>query len=169
MIQLDAGGATAAVSVVVVAAVMWFAFVSVGAAANEPAWARRQIRRVVPASAVIAAAGLVGLLWVRPVWVGLAVIYVAAVVGFMARSVQAGLRRADAIGGAGISQMRRRLLLLRTSRWMWIAAAVLVVVTLVDWRWRGAAAVADGVLVAVFAVAAWRAGVLADAIEGDRA
>jgi hypothetical protein len=162
MIHLEPAEATAIVSAFVVAALSWFAFLSVGAAANEAGWARRQMRSVAIGSAAVGAVGVVLMLWARPIWVGFAMLYVAGIVWFMARSVRAGLRRVDAIGGADISPGRRRLLLLSTSRWMWLVAAGLVVVTLIDWRWRGVPAVADAVLAAVFATGAWRAGERAD-------
>ena len=165
LVALTNQGATAVVSVFVVAALGWAAILSVGAAAHEASWAKRQMTRAAVATAVLAAIGMIALIWIQPAWVGITLLYISGIVWLMTRSVRASLRRVDAIGGALISPSRRKVLLLTTSRWMWIVAFALTVVALIDWGWRGPLAFADGVLAAVFAAAAWWAGVQADRLD----
>jgi len=162
VIELSDTAATVAISCTVVGALAWFAFLSVGSAAHAGGWARRHMRTIAIGAAVLGATGLVALLWLRPVWLGIALVYIAGIIWVMARSVRATLRRVEAIGGAEITPGRRRLLLLTTAKWMWTVAAGLVVVTVVDWVWRGPLALADAVLGAVFAWSAWSAGNFAD-------
>ncbi len=154
--------ATIVTSLFVVAALGWAAFLSVGAAAREARWASRQLSRAEIGIAGFGAVGVAALVWVEPGWLGIGLGYIAGVLWVMSRWVRKTLRRADALGGAAITPAARKLLLLNTSRWMWVGAAGLSLVTAIDWLWRGLPAVADGVLTAVFAIAAWRAGKQAD-------
>jgi len=157
--------AAAVTGLFVVGALSWAAFLSVGAAAREATWARRHIDRAAIAIVGLGAVGILTVIWIEPAWVGIGIVYIAGILWMMSRWVGRTLRRADAFGGAVITLAARKLLLLNTSRWMWIGAAALSIVTAFDWIWRGLPAIADGVLTAVFAVAAWWAGNQADQLD----
>lgn len=154
MIALGTDGATAIVSLMVVIAIGWAVFLSIGSAARDATWARRQIRIGSFGVVGLGAVGALALIWVEPVWVGVAGLYIAAIVWVMSRSVRASLRRAEVFGGAAISDERRRELLGGTARWMALAAAAMVLVTIADWSWRGPVAAADAVLALVFGAGA---------------
>lgn len=92
---LGAGAATAVVGVVAVLVVGWGAWFSGVAARRGPGWARDHLSsgRYAPWLLGLAGAGL--LLAVDPVWVGLGVLYIAAVAGFLMRQVRRRLETVE--------------------------------------------------------------------------
>lgn len=85
---LDTTVSTVVVAVLVVLVSLWGIWFSRGSAQRGPAWALAQLERWRPAPWVAALLGGVALVVVDPVWLGIAVLYVAAVTGWLTRTVR---------------------------------------------------------------------------------
>ena len=141
MFVLDLDAALAVIGVVTAVAVAWGAFLSVRSAANGPQWALEHLgslRHLWPGLALI---GLAALFVFSPVWIGLAALYVVAALWFLAASLLRNLHRLQAMEGfIDIGPERRRAIVLRARRFLFVG---------------GAAMVAVGVVIMDFGVVAW--------------
>jgi len=98
---MEVGGDTAlwvavAAPVVVMGWSMWFAARS---AVIGPGWALQHLRLATPALTFAVVLGLVTALLIRPVWMGLAVLYPLAIGAWLARSRRLQLAMVDRDGG----------------------------------------------------------------------
>lgn len=96
----DAVGATAVVGAVAIIVVLWGAWISLGSLRHGPAWALDQLSLWRPLPWVLGIAGLGAVFLVDPVWVGLGVVYIALVTGWIIWAVRRNLDRVrQAYGG----------------------------------------------------------------------
>ena len=145
-----------AVTVVLIAvslAAGWGAFLSIRSAESGPVWARRHLMASSIAGGVVTAVGLIVALFVGPVWMGLGVAYIGAVIAFLSWMVNRSLRRAARLGlDEPLPVARRRAVLRKAARGLLGAAGAVAVVAAFDISVRGAIALADLVLVLALAV-----------------
>jgi hypothetical protein len=149
----------AAVDVVATAGVLgglWGGTVSTRSALNGPEWAMVHLRKTMPVAVALSAVAAVVLVVVRPMWVGVGVLYTTGMVAFMSRGVSRSLERVAASGGlAPLTEEGRLRILLRAARMLLTVGGVLVVIALLDYRWRGSPALFDWVLVAMMVLPGW--------------
>jgi hypothetical protein len=121
---MEVGGSTAlwvavAAPVAVMGWSMWFAARS---AVIGPAWALRHLRIATPVMTASLVLGLLAAFLVRPVWMGLAVLYPLAIGAWLARSRRLQLAMVDRDGGFGeIDPAMRSRLALALARGLRIA------------------------------------------------
>ena len=149
MIVLDATAATAAVGIVAVTVAVWGGWLSLGSSRRGPGWALTVLTAWRPMPWLLAVAGSLTAILVEPAWVGIGVLYVAVVVGFLTRSVRRSLERvSDAYGlddapGAGAPMVGGR-----TGRLLVAGGVLMAVLGTWDVAVRGWAGI-FGVLLAV--------------------
>ncbi len=146
MIDVGGDGAVLLVGGAAVAALGWSVGVSIRAASRGPRWA---LGHFIAADRVIVAAaacgGLVGVL-VDPLWAGIGIIYVAAVVWLLAGVVRRILEHAAVAGDLdGLAPHRRAAIVLAARRRFAVLGIVIGVVAAAAWTvgppaWVGAAA-----------------------------
>lgn len=145
-----------AVIVVLTAGVLgglWGGMISVFATLNGPDWAVKHLRRTYPIALAATVASVAVLVFVRPLWVGVGVVYVTGIIAWMSRNVTRTLERLRAGGEfEDLPLERRRAVLMRSGRWLLIAGAAFAVFAIFDYRWRGSAALFDWVLVALLVI-----------------
>ena len=160
MTELSLEAAVDVVAVVGVLGGLWGGTVSTRAALNGPEWAMEHLRKTYPIAIALSVLSLAVLVFVRPAWVGIGVLYTTGMVAFMSRGVSRTLQRvADSGGLTPMTQEGRQRILLRSARMLLFVSAVLIVIALFDYRWRGAPALFDWVLVAIMlipGVMVWR-------------
>lgn len=87
-------GALALVGGVCVVVAVWGMWLSHGSATNGAEWGYAALNSWKPMPWIIAALGLFLLVLAEPIWIGVAVLYVAAMTGILTRSVR---RRMEAV------------------------------------------------------------------------
>ncbi|HDK45162.1 MAG TPA: hypothetical protein ENG94_02645 [Actinobacteria bacterium] len=153
MVTLSLEVAVDVVATVGVLGGLWGGMVSTRAALNGPGWAMEHLRKTMPIAVVLSALSIVVLILVRPAWVGIGVLYTTGMVAFMSRGVSRSLERvADSSGLTPITPEGRQRILRRSARMLIFVGVVLVVVALLDYRWRGAPARFDWVLAAMMLI-----------------
>ncbi|NIA26283.1 MAG: hypothetical protein GWP04_12060 [Gammaproteobacteria bacterium] len=153
MITLSVDVAVAVVATVGVLGGLWGGMVSTRSALNGPEWAMEHLRKTMPIAVALSVLSIVVLILVRPTWVGIGVLYTTGMVAFMSRGVSRSLQTvADGVGLAPITQDGRQRILLRSARMLIFVGAALAVIALLDYRWRGAPARFDWVLVAMMLI-----------------
>ncbi|HLU52330.1 MAG TPA: hypothetical protein VK011_01935 [Acidimicrobiia bacterium] len=85
---LDIPASMAVIAVVVVAVIAWGAWFSAGSARHGPSWALTQLQRWRPMARSLGALGVIITVAVEPIWLGVAVVYVAAVTWWLTRTVR---------------------------------------------------------------------------------
>lgn len=98
MIDLSTDQAVAVVAAAVALAAVWGAALSIRSIIRGPGWAQTSLRHSVAGGGGVVAAGLISVLFVSPIWVGLAVVYIGAVIAWLSWVVWRSLRRATALG-----------------------------------------------------------------------
>lgn len=97
-------GATAVIGMVAILVVSWGARLSVGSSRHGPGWAHGELARWRLMPWLVALAGAGAVLALEPIWVGVGVMYIAAVTGWLMRSVRRRLELVrDAYGGFDVT------------------------------------------------------------------
>ena len=126
MIDFGAEGALAVVGAAVVVVVAWGASVSIRSAARGPRWALAHLATIRPAVFGGVLMGLALTVLARPLWAGLAVLYVALTVLLLSAMLRRTLLRLDEAGGLeALSLERRRQIVQRARKLILIAGVVL--------------------------------------------
>jgi hypothetical protein len=130
LIQLGTSESTVVAGGAVLLVLAIGAAFSVGAAKRGPEWARRQLKRggVVSALLVVMAGAIIVLF--RPVWVGLAVLYLALVVWFLSRTVS---KRMELVGVVQVDPGYALAVVRRTRIGLMALAASLGVISVLAW------------------------------------
>ena len=132
---------------------LWGGLVSVRAATRGPQWALDHLKKSYPIMIGLVVAGIGVTLLVSPAWVGISLVYVTGIIAWMARTVSRSLGRVRAAGTfEPLPPDRQAAILLRAARWLLIGGAVIVVVAIVDYAWRGWPAAFDLILAAALLV-----------------
>lgn len=97
--SLDAVAATALVGAVAMVVVIWGAWISVGSLRRGPSWALDQLRLWKPLPWALAIGGVGAVFLVDPVWIGLGVVYIALVTGWIIWAVHRNLDRVRQVYG----------------------------------------------------------------------
>lgn len=133
---LDVGTATAGVGAVALAVAGWGGWISIGSLRSGPGWARSRLSTWRPMPWVLAGLGAVAIALVRPVWVGLALVYIGVVTGWLLWIVRRNLDRVHAAYGefddVGVPFDGTRL-----GGWIMVTAVVLGAVAIWDVTERG--------------------------------
>lgn len=141
MIELGSQAAAVVVGVAVIAVAAWGSSISVRSAARGPRWALEHlatVRRFVTGGML---AGVLLTVAVRPVWTGLAVLYVALTVLLLATMLRRALTRLEDSGGLDQLPLERRTeIVARARRLILVAGGLLAVIGV------GAIAAGAGVL-----------------------
>lgn len=163
MIELSQVAATAVVGTVMVATAIWGASFSMRAALRGPEWALSALTRVTPVLVGAILLGLVVTLVLRPAWVGLGTLYVAATVWFLVITLRRSMIRWREMGGfdGEISPERRAAVLGRARLMAWVGAAVMVLLAALLWPAGPVLAIPALALGAVLAVVGTRLGAAA--------
>ena len=93
MIGLDQAVATAVLGAVAVAVAIWGVWLSVGSSRQGPAWALSQLGRWRRAAPLLLIGGGLATLVFEPFWMGIGVVYIAAVAWWLTSSVRRSLLR----------------------------------------------------------------------------
>lgn len=132
MIELNPEAALLVVGLAFVAVVGWGASISIRSASRGPRWALGHLAAVRPVLVGGVVLGLVVTVAVRPLWAGLAVVYMAFTVLFLSAMLRRSLIRLDASGGLDdLPMVRRREIVRRARRMILVAGIVLAAVGLV--------------------------------------
>jgi len=153
VITLSLDVAVGVVATVGVLGGLWGGMVSTRAALNGPEWAMEHLRKTMPIAVALSVLSIVVLILVRPAWVGIGVLYTTGMVAFMSRGVSRSLEKVAA--GRGLTPITpdgRQRILRRSARMLIFVGLALVVVALLDYRWRGAPARFDWVLAAMMLI-----------------
>lgn len=81
-------GSSVAIGALILLVGGWGAWFSSSSSRRGPAWALDQLQRFRSLPWVIAAAGLVAVVAAEPLWLGVAMLYVAGVTGWLTRTVR---------------------------------------------------------------------------------
>lgn len=95
----DSSASTVVVGVVAVGIAIWGTWFSVGSARRGPSWAYDRLRAWRPLPWVLGAVGAVASLVVDPAWVGLSLLYIAVVTGWLTRTVRSRLAHVRSVYG----------------------------------------------------------------------
>jgi len=132
---------------------LWGGMVSTRAALNGPEWAMEHLRKTIPIAIGLSVLGVAVLILVRPAWVGIGVLYTTGMVAFMSRGVSRSLESvAESSGLTPITPDGKQRILRRSARMLIFVGVALVVIALLDYRWRGAPARFDWVLAAMMLI-----------------
>jgi hypothetical protein len=154
-VSLETGALIAAFAGVLGA--LWGGLVSVRAATRGPQWALDYLKRSYPITLALVVVGVAVTLLVSPGWVGISLVYVAGIIAWMSRSVSRSLERVQVAGSfEPLPPDRQAAILLRAARWLLIGGAVIVIVAIVDYSWRGWPAAFDLILAAALLVPGFR-------------
>lgn len=126
MISLTVAQSVVAASTVGVVAGLWGAFVSVRSAVLGPEWALEHMKRVLPAFIVVTGLGVLVMIWVRPIWVGLSVVYVGMVLVIFARRIGRSLAHVQAYGDLDPLPKDRQAAVLEKASWSLLAGGLIV-------------------------------------------
>ncbi len=153
MITLPATAGILVASTAVVLAALWASLLSTGAALRGPGWAHHHLSRARPAHWAAVAAGIAATALVQPFWVGLTWLYVASLVLWLTGRVRRALAQVETAGGFDpLPAARQAAIMRQTGRRLLLGAAVLALLTLADFVWRGWPAAFDVLLVGALAV-----------------
>jgi pimeloyl-ACP methyl ester carboxylesterase len=132
---------------------LWGGLVSVRAATRGPQWALDHLKKSYPIMIGLVVVSIAATLLVSPGWVGISLVYVAGIMAWMSRTVSRSLERVRVAGTfEPLPADRQAAILLRVARWLLIGGAVIVIVAIVDFTWRGWPAAFDLVLAAALLV-----------------
>ena len=107
----------------------WGAYLSVRSAASGPEWALGHLAGVRPWVAGGVGIGVFVSIAIRPIWIGLAIVYVAATAMLLSVLVRRSLLRLAASGGLEALPLDRRIEIVgRAKRLFWIAGGLLAVI-----------------------------------------
>ncbi len=147
---------------------LWGGLVSVRAATRGPQWALEYLKKSYPIMMVLVVVSIAATLLVTPGWVGISLVYVSGIVAWMARSVSKSLERVRVAGSfEPLPPDRQAAILLRAARWLLIGGALIVVVAIVDYTWRGWPAAFDLILAATLLVPGFRIRKQGEALAGQ--
>lgn len=160
MIEISQIAATAVVGTVMVGTAIWGAFFSLRAALRGPEWALSALTRVTPILIAGVVLGAVVALAVRPAWLGLGVIYVAAAAWFLVVTLRRSMLRWREVGGfeGEISPERRAAVLGRARILAWFGAGLMAILGALLWPVGPVLAIPALALGAVLAVVGTRLG-----------
>ncbi|HSJ36226.1 MAG TPA: hypothetical protein VLB85_14350 [Acidimicrobiia bacterium] len=88
---LDTSASTLIVGVVAVGVAIWGTWFSVGSSRRGPTWAHARLRAWRPLPWVLGAMGIAASFLFDPAWVGLSLLYIAVVTGWLTRIVRKNL------------------------------------------------------------------------------
>lgn len=146
---------------------LWGGLVSVRAATRGPQWALDYLKKSFPLMIVLVVVGIAVTLLVSPTWVGISLAYVGGVIAWMSWTVSRSLERVREAGTfEPLPPDRQAAILLRAARWLLIGGALIVVVAIFDYSWRGWPAVFDLVLAAALLVPGYRIKKQGEALSG---
>ena len=132
---------------------LWGGMVSVRSATKGPQWALDYLKKSYPILLVLLVASIAVTLLVSPGWVGISLVYVTGIIAWMPRSVSKSLERVRTAGTfEPLPPDRQAAILARASRWLLIGGAVIVLIAILDFTWRGWPAVFDLALAVVLVV-----------------
>jgi len=136
---------------------LWGGLVSVRAATRGPQWALDHLKKAFPIMLALVVASVAVMVLVSPSWVGLSLVYVTGIIAWMARSVSRSLEKVRVEGAFDpLPPDRQSAILIRSSRWLLIGGAAIVLVAVFDYAWRGWPAVFDLALAAMLLVPGFR-------------
>jgi uncharacterized membrane protein len=146
---------------------LWGGMVSVRAATRGPQWALDYLKRSYPILLALVVVSIAVMVLVSPGWVGVSLIYVTGLITWMGRSVSKSLERVRGTGTfEPIPADRQAAILARASRWLLIGGAVVALIAVFDFTWRGWPAVFDLALAAMLLVPGFRIKKQAEELEG---
>ena len=147
---------------------LWGGLVSVRAATRGPQWALDHLKKSYPIMIGLVVVSIAVMLLVSPGWLGISLVYVAGIMAWMARTVSRSLERVRVAGTfEPLPADRQAAILLRVARWLLIGGAVIVIVAIVDYAWRGWPAAFDLVLAAALLVPGFRIRKQGEALAGQ--
>lgn len=129
MIELGSEAALIVVGIAVTVVTAWGSSISVRSAARGPRWALGHLARVRPLVLGGVGTGLILTILARPVWAGLAVLYVALTVLLLSTMLKRALLRLEESGGLEeLPIERRREIVSRARRLIMVAGVLLAVI-----------------------------------------
>lgn len=138
MIPLGSGASAALVGVAAMIVVGWGAWLSIGSSRNGPDWAHSVLVRWRRLPWLAAAVGVVLAVVVAPVWVGVSVVYIGAVTGWLMRTVRRSLDRVRLVyGGFDAPAATSASVSTRAVTWLLVGSVVLAGVAVWDIAARG--------------------------------
>lgn len=141
MIELGSETALVVVGIAVITVTAWGSSISVRSAARGPRWALDHLARVRPFVFAGVASGLILTVVARPIWAGLAVLYVALTVLLLATMLKRALFRLEESGGLEDLPIERRREIVSRARRLILVAGVLLAVVGIGSGLTGAGAV----------------------------
>lgn len=96
---LDTTASTVVVGVAAVLIAIWGTWFSVGSSRRGPSWAHERLGAWRPLPWVLGAVGVAASLLVEPAWVGLSLLYIAVVTGWLTRTVRRRLDHVRSVYG----------------------------------------------------------------------
>lgn len=126
MIELGSEAALVVVGIAVTAVASWGSWISVRSAARGPRWALDHLARVRPLVLGGVVLGLILTFVARPVWAGLAVLYVTLTVLLLATMLKRALLRLEASGGLEELPIERRREIVARARRLILVAGILL-------------------------------------------
>lgn len=134
----------------------WGSVLSVRSAVRGPGWALNHLTAVGRWLRAAIAIAVLAVVLVRPIWVGLTLVYVVAVVWWIVRSIGGNLRMVEATGGfVEIPLDRSRLIVKKARVGLFAAAAAVGLGAALLWQAQPAAIVLVAVTVGL-AVTGWK-------------
>lgn len=146
LVAVGQEGAVLLVGAAAVAALGWGAILSVRSAVRGPEWALEHVRTVRRLLPIVIAAGVGVVFVVSPVWAGLAVLYVTALVWWLSGSLRRNLERIDAEGGFAPIPAESRTRIVRRARGLLVVAGILLLAIAAAGVGSGMTAVVTAVL-----------------------
>lgn len=141
MIEIGSEAALVIVGIAVTIVTAWGASISIRSASRGPRWALGHLAAVRPFIFAGVVAGLVITAVFRPVWAGLATLYVAVTVLWLSAMLRRALVRLDEAGGLDELPIARRRQIVQRARTMILVAGVVVAAIGVGGTLAGAGAV----------------------------
>ncbi|MEX2280374.1 MAG: hypothetical protein WEA76_09850 [Acidimicrobiia bacterium] len=126
MIELGPDFALVIVGVAVSVVAAWGSSISIRSAARGPRWALDHLARIRPFLFGGVVAGVFLTIVVRPLWAGLATLYVALTMLFLAAMLRRTLLRLDDAGGLGELPIERRRKIVQRARTLILVAGVVL-------------------------------------------
>lgn len=166
MIELGQDAAVLVVGLWAVAAVGWSSYVSVRSAAAGPAWALAHLARLRPVWIALAAVGLAALVAFSPIWTGMGILYVLAAVVFLSSTLRKSLMRLEALEGFDELPLERRMRIVGRARRLLLILG-LVLAGLGGWALAVSAGSVAWIVVALGATLVGTAGLLARGSAAD--
>lgn len=153
--SLDATASTAAVGVAAVLVAVWGGWLSIGASRHGAGWARSHLRtwRYGPWMLAVGGAGLA--LAVTPVWVGIGVVYIAAVTGLLMRQLRRRLEVVEKAFGPFEQPVGAVAVSRRTGGYLLVGGSVLTLLAVADTAVRGWSGLFGLALAGTLVVVGW--------------